>query len=113
MQTELVKKNMEIDKLNQQITQLQKDIETMKSSTSEVSNESTCGADQEFQSSVEYQSQDWSDQSVKLHQKLKELELELESTKLAMEDEREKHDEEVKELEAKILHQQSENQVCM
>ena len=111
MQTELLTKNIKIDKLNQQIRQLQKEMETIKSSTTEASSEQE--AYHEFQPSVEYQLQSRSDESAKLHQKLQELEQELKSTKLAMENEREKHEGEMKELEAKLLHQQSINQVWL
>ena len=99
---------MEIDKLKQQITKLQKEHEAIKSSTTEVSNKPTHEADQEFHSSVEHQPQDLSDQSTKLHHKVKELEAELECTKSALEAERKNH-EIVKE---QMLHQ-SMNQVSI
>ena len=111
MQTELLTKNIEIDKLNQQIRQLQKETETIKSSTTEASSEHE--AYHELQPSVEHQPQSGSDQSAKLHQKLQELEQELESTKLAMENEREKHEKEMKELETKLSNRQSMNQVWL
>jgi len=111
MQVELVKKNMEIDKLNQQIVELQRECEAVRSSTTGVSSEPTHEANEELLSSVEYQPQIQGNQPTAFHAKLKELESQLESTKLTMEDEREKHKEKVKQLETEILHQQSVNQV--
>ena len=99
-------KNVEIDQLKQQITKLQKECEAMKSLTTEVSNKPTHEADQEFHSSVVHQPQDLSDQSIELQQKVKQLEMELESTKSAVEVERRNCEEKVKEM----LHQ-SMNQV--
>ena len=108
MQVELTKKNVEIDKLKQHITKLQKECEAIKSSTTEVSKKPIYEADQEFHSSVEHQPQDLSDQSTELHHKVKQLEAELESTKSAVEAERKNH-ERVKE---QMLHQ-SMNQVSI
>ena len=99
---ELATKKIEIDQLKQQITQLQKECEAMKSSTTEVSDKPTHEADQEFHSSVEHQPH-LSDQSTELHQKVQQLEAELESTKSAVDVERRNHEEKVKELE--MLHQ--------
>ena len=98
---------MEIDKLKQQITKLQKEHEAIKSSTTEVSKKPTHEADQEFHSSVEHQPQDLSDQSTELH-KVKKLEVELESTKSAVEAERKNHER----VEEQMLHQ-SMNQVSI
>ena len=103
MHVKLATKNVEIDMLKQQITKLQKECEAIKSLTTKVSNKPTHETDQEFNSSVERQPQHFSDQSTELHQKVQQLEEELESTKLAVEVERRNREEKVKELE--MLHQ--------
>ena len=69
----------ETDQLKQQTTILQTECETVKSSTTEVSNNPTHEADQEFHSSVEHEPQYLRDQCTELHQKVQQLEAELES----------------------------------
>ena len=101
---------MEIDKLNQQIAELEKENEAIQSSDAKALSKPIHGTDQEFHSSVEYQPQELSDQSAKLSQMVKQLELELESTKSAAEAERQEFQEKIKELEAGML-QRSMTQV--
>lgn len=96
---------MEIDRLNKQIAELEKVNEAVQSSDAEALSKPTHGADQEFHSSVEYQPQELSDQSTELSQMVKQLELELESTKSVAEAERQEFQEKIKVLEARILQQ--------
>ena len=92
LQVELVAQNVEIDQLKQQTTKLQTECETVKSSTTEVSNKPTHEIDQEFHSSVGHQPQHLRNQCTELHQKVKQLEAMLES-------ERKNHVEKEKELQ--------------
>ena len=92
LQFELAAKNVEIDQLKQQTAILQTECETVKSSTTEMSNKPTHEANQKFHSSVEHQPQHLRDQCIEHDQKVKHLEAKLES-------ERQNHAEKVKILQ--------------
>ena len=97
-----------IDELTQQVTDLQEENEKFHSLTAGTpDNES----DQECHSSVQFQHQGHIDQLKQLQKKVNELELELESTRSTLENERKKYEEKLKELEAEASHQQSTDQV--
>jgi len=108
--TELAKKDIDIDNLNKQITALQNQVRELQLTATKESETVQHDGDAEFHSSVEHQPQDSGHSSslVQLEEKLKMVEIELQSSKDIAEEERKSHEAEVMSLKANVQHLQNE-----